>query len=105
MTCPLPRSKGSLYETSLDLKLWLVTLKCLDFLTKSCIYVANVHCKFMLLCVALLGQDVRHCPKGEWQCDDGNCIPHAWRCDKDGDCLDGSDELGCDGTTRLYFLH
>ncbi|XP_042251151.1 low-density lipoprotein receptor-related protein 2-like isoform X5 [Thunnus maccoyii] len=35
------------------------------------------------------------CPQGQWQCDDGNCIPDIWRCDGDGDCLDGSDEMDC----------
>ncbi|XP_044190180.1 low-density lipoprotein receptor-related protein 2-like isoform X6 [Thunnus albacares] len=35
------------------------------------------------------------CPHGQWQCDDGNCIPDIWRCDGDGDCLDGSDEMDC----------
>nr|XP_033502276.1 low-density lipoprotein receptor-related protein 2-like isoform X6 [Epinephelus lanceolatus] len=35
------------------------------------------------------------CHQGQWQCDDGNCIPDVWRCDGGGDCLDGSDEMGC----------
>nr|XP_033502272.1 low-density lipoprotein receptor-related protein 2-like isoform X2 [Epinephelus lanceolatus] len=38
------------------------------------------------------------CHQGQWQCDDGNCIPDVWRCDGGGDCLDGSDEMGCTAT-------
>ncbi|MEQ2272362.1 hypothetical protein XENORESO_020237, partial [Xenotaenia resolanae] len=35
------------------------------------------------------------CHKDQWECDDGHCITAAWRCDGEGDCLDGSDEMGC----------
>ncbi|XP_061782869.1 uncharacterized protein [Nerophis lumbriciformis] len=35
------------------------------------------------------------CHEKQWQCDDGSCIPNKWRCDGDGDCLDGSDEMDC----------
>ncbi|KAI4882735.1 hypothetical protein NFI96_028538 [Prochilodus magdalenae] len=35
------------------------------------------------------------CGNGYWQCDDGQCVPRKWRCDGRGDCLDGSDEMGC----------
>lgn len=50
-------------------------------------------CPPPLLCMSQ-GQ-VLGCRHGQWQCDDGNCIPHVWRCDGDGDCLDGSDEMDC----------
>ncbi|KAM6975856.1 uncharacterized protein LKV04_015114 [Tautogolabrus adspersus] len=42
----------------------------------------------------LMGQ-ILGCKQGQWQCDDGSCIPDVWRCDGGGDCLDGSDEMDC----------
>lgn len=35
------------------------------------------------------------CEMSEFQCVDGNCILHAWRCDNSPDCFDGSDEVNC----------
>ncbi|XP_019616427.1 PREDICTED: apolipoprotein(a)-like isoform X2 [Branchiostoma belcheri] len=35
------------------------------------------------------------CKSTEFKCADGNCIPTAYRCDRDNDCTDNSDELGC----------
>ncbi|XP_033107798.1 low-density lipoprotein receptor-related protein 2-like isoform X2 [Anneissia japonica] len=32
------------------------------------------------------------CSRGEFQCDNGICIPLAWKCDHNNDCGDGSDE-------------
>ena len=52
----------------------------------------------MCLCVAGQG---RACPQGQWECDDGNCISAEWRCDADGDCLDGSDETECQSMNTL----
>lgn len=52
-----------------------------------------------LLCLSLcfLKGQILGCHQGQWQCDDGCCIPDIWRCDGAGNCLDGSDEMDCTG--------
>lgn len=50
-----------------------------------------------------LGMDLRTCEAPptckpiEFTCTSGaiRCLPHAWRCDGQKECADGSDELGC----------
>lgn len=42
------------------------------------------------------------CRNDQWQCDDGDCISDIQRCDGDGDCLDGSDEMDCTGRNSFY---
>ena len=34
-------------------------------------------------------------PGSEFTCDNKRCIPNQWRCDREDDCDDGSDERGC----------
>ncbi|XP_076632440.1 putative vitellogenin receptor yl isoform X1 [Colletes latitarsis] len=38
------------------------------------------------------------CQKGEYACDNRNCIDNSWVCDTVNDCGDGSDERDCDGS-------
>ena len=35
------------------------------------------------------------CPEGYMKCANDRCIPRAWRCDGDDDCMDGTDEIFC----------
>ncbi|GFT14282.1 hypothetical protein NPIL_390391 [Nephila pilipes] len=43
---------------------------------------------------------LKTCPKDEFQCHgDKRCIPQRWRCDKEADCEDASDESDCDTDT------
>ncbi|XP_069108702.1 low-density lipoprotein receptor-related protein 2-like isoform X5 [Argopecten irradians] len=39
------------------------------------------------------------CLPGNFRCANGRCIPQAFRCDQDNDCLDHSDEMECDKRT------
>ncbi|XP_069730950.1 basement membrane-specific heparan sulfate proteoglycan core protein isoform X7 [Phaenicophaeus curvirostris] len=43
----------------------------------------------------------RACTPGEFSCGSGECVAGEFRCDRRPDCRDGSDEHGCDATTRL----
>ncbi|XP_016532550.1 low-density lipoprotein receptor-related protein 2 isoform X4 [Poecilia formosa] len=58
-----------------------------------------VVCLFFLPNLRFSSAQLLTCPEGQWQCDDGNCITAAWRCDGEGDCLDGSDEMDCNAAT------
>ncbi|EEC19315.1 lipophorin receptor, putative [Ixodes scapularis] len=44
------------------------------------------------------------CGEAEFRCINGGCISIAWRCDKDIDCVDGSDEGGCTAFTSAICL-
>ncbi|VDO92379.1 unnamed protein product [Soboliphyme baturini] len=38
----------------------------------------------------------QHCADNFFQCTDGKCIPRAWLCDGDYDCVEGDDEKRCE---------
>ncbi|XP_056434326.1 low-density lipoprotein receptor-related protein 2 isoform X4 [Gadus chalcogrammus] len=58
-----------------------------------------LHVLWLVFIAGLRAGQGRACPQGQWECDDGNCISAEWRCDADGDCLDGSDETECQRPT------
>lgn len=37
----------------------------------------------------------RDCPRNEFKCKTGRCIPVTWKCDGEIDCTGGEDELDC----------
>ena len=48
------------------------------------------------------------CAASKWQCDNGDCIDRALRCNRVYDCVDGTDEFNC-GRWKvekvIYALH
>ena len=41
----------------------------------------------------LIAKHASNCGVGEWQCNNGDCIPISWKCDGEWiDCADDSDE-------------
>lgn len=40
--------------------------------------------------------------KGSFHCSNGNCINEAFRCDKQDDCGDSSDEIDCPANCNFY---
>ena len=41
------------------------------------------------------------CNENEFVCGNGNCVRSSWKCDRDNDCQDNSDEEGCSGKKVL----
>lgn len=42
------------------------------------------------------------CQPGQFGCQNGRCIPENWRCDRDDDCGDQSDESSSCGESFLH---
>ncbi|CAI8027511.1 SCO-spondin [Geodia barretti] len=58
---------------------------------------------FAFLVVALaVGCNGNHCFSYQFECDSGQCVENDYRCDREDDCYDGSDEDGCSGTCYSY---
>ncbi|CAI5440948.1 unnamed protein product [Caenorhabditis angaria] len=63
------------------------------------ILLSTISC-FLLVVVEGVSQPIKtSCASNEtFQCDDGRCIPLAWRCDGDIDCRNEEDERNCPST-------
>ena len=35
------------------------------------------------------------CSSSQFTCNNGNCVPLSYKCDRDNDCGDNSDDFGC----------
>ena len=53
-------------------------------------------------CVSILGN--KTCDPSKFACDNGKCIPEAWKCDYDDDCGDNSDEKKEWNCSKTYFI-
>ncbi|XP_075226178.1 sushi, von Willebrand factor type A, EGF and pentraxin domain-containing protein uif [Lycorma delicatula] len=42
------------------------------------------------------------CPTGSYHCSNGHCVNNAFRCDKENDCGDWSDEIDCSANCHYY---
>ena len=46
------------------------------------------------------------CKSDEFQCvKDGSCVKQSWKCDKEKDCPDASDEMNCGIVIFLKYLY
>ena len=58
-----------------------------------------------MLCVTETKQPDEPCGTDEFQCVSGDqCLPLAYQCDQEIDCLDRSDEIGCSMYSSEYCL-
>lgn len=52
-----------------------------------------------------LPRTAQTCQPGQFACQNGRCIPENWRCDRDDDCRDQSDESSSCGESLNFPLH
>ena len=48
--------------------------------------------------------NISDCGEGFFQCTNKECIDLHWRCDRDSDCVDGSDEINCSKEILHFYL-
>ena len=53
-------------------------------------------------CVPTSEEPYPNCPTGSFQCHSGRCVAAEFRCDKENDCDDGSDERKCIGPLSYF---
>lgn len=59
------------------------------------IYNLKVNADSWLFSAATGTRTEPECEAGQFQCNNGRCIPTLWICDDDDDCSDNSDEENC----------
>lgn len=56
----------------------------------------------LIVNVTATSSPTSNCPPMHFECDNKRCIPQSYQCDKEQDCDDGTDELGC-SKLELFF--
>merc|ERR1719481_1801673 len=83
--CPTPPPIGAMRKAMKDMRATLSKSVQEEIIRK----------KQDILLMRAGGPDGTCDPQTQFQCDDGDCISISYRCDRDNDCSDRSDEEGC----------
>jgi hypothetical protein len=57
---------------------------------------------FILFFLLFIAVSEKNCTENEFKCDIDVCILKSWRCDREFDCKDRSDEANCSKSDFIY---